>query len=274
VLVILAIGDFSGARRLVARRRIASDEVAADSPVLAMRNIRYRYTDADEDAVSDFSMEIRPAELVVLEGDNGTGKSTIQKIAAGLCDPAEGQILLDGKDVTSDAAARVRSIVYVNQNPHESVVDTLTVDGNLLLAHNGDHPSIWRRALTSRKAEAVEEFLDIGGFPPTHRNREAGTLSGGQRQIVNLMSLLARQTLPRVVMLDEPTNNLDEEHTARCHQIIDALRSRGTAVVLVSHTGLGNLQAQRIIQMPRRTIASDLYRAAPAGSNSPRETPA
>jgi putative ABC transport system permease protein len=251
VTVAMSVGDVSGVRRaLNSRRRMSSMSNPIDAPLLSLRNIVFRYPTADEECIRNESLEIAPRERIVLAGANGTGKSTLLKIASGLLAPLSGEIRLKGRDVTNDSTTRLANVVYVDQNPHRGVVDTLTVEENLVLARTGSCPSLWRKAVSREKSAALERVLEFAGFPPAHLERDAGALSGGQRQITNLLTLLARRNLPQVVLLDEPANNLDVDHAARFRGVIEALRQQGVAVVLVSHAGLDGLAVDRIVRLP------------------------
>lgn len=249
--VVAAVGDLATVKKrfLTLRRSSASFASAEAPPLVSLRNISFGYPNADEDCIENANLEIGRGERLKLEGANGSGKTTLMKIASGLLAPSAGEILLEGNDVTKDSATRLRNVVYVDQNPQRGVVGSLTVEENLLLAQAGATPSLWRKAADARKTDVLQRVVQLAALPLSHLQRDAQSLSGGQRQITNLLTLLARENLPPVVMLDEPTNNLDAEHIARCKGIIKELRDRGAAVVLVSHTGLEQLPVDRVVRL-------------------------
>jgi putative ABC transport system permease protein len=254
LFVVAAVGNWSAVRTTLRfhPHRMPSAACSEEASLLSLRSISFRYPTADERCIQNQTLEVEVGERLLLQGPNGSGKTTLMKIASGLLTPGSGEICLLGKDVTADSAARLRSVVYVDQNPHRGVVDTLTVEENLKLARTGSKPSLWRKADAHRDLEGLDHILRLAGFPPSHLQNEAASLSGGQRQITNLLTLLARENLPNVVLLDEPTNNLDAEHASSCKQIIEELGNRGVAVVLVSHSGLQGLVVNRIVSLPRR----------------------
>lgn len=253
IFVAVLVGEKTAITEILRPQRHAKPPYSnrTGGAVLSLRNISFRYPSSDVVCVQNVRLEIAHRERVALEGSNGSGKSTILKIASGLLAPLSGEIRLRGQDVTNDNKARLASVVYVDQNPDRGVVDPLTVEENLVLARTGPCASLWRRAVDRKKSTGLDRILELGGFPSTHLHRRASSLSGGQRQIANLLTLLARRSLPEVVLLDEPTNNLDADHTARCLDIIKLLRDKDVAVLFVSHSKLDGLDEDRVVRLPQ-----------------------
>jgi putative ABC transport system permease protein len=251
LFVVATVGDWRWLRRLLDRRntRSARSPLEIETPLLSLRDISFRYEAADEYCLQNQKLEVAAGERILLQGRNGSGKTTLLKIMSGLLTPESGTILLRGVVVTNDTAVRLENIVYVDQNAHRGVVDTLTVVENLRLAQTGAKPSLWRKALDPRATEVLKRLVEAAGFPGSHMERDARTLSGGQRQIVNLLTLSARKSIPSVVLLDEPGNNLDAQHVASCKQIIQQLSARGIAVILVSHSGLEGFKVDRVVPL-------------------------
>jgi osmoprotectant transport system ATP-binding protein len=152
-------------------------------------------------AVAGVSLEIRPAELMVLLGESGCGKTTTLKMINRLVEPTGGSILVDGADVrTCDPVELRRSIGYVFQGvglfPHLSVAENVAVVPTLL---GWDAPAIRAR---------VTELLELVSLPPEeYAGRPPRRLSGGQQQRVGLARALAAR--PRIMLMDEPFGALD-----------------------------------------------------------------
>jgi putative tryptophan/tyrosine transport system permease protein len=237
---------------LKTRRAVKRPPTTAVEPVLSLNNISFRYPASDRPCLRSVSMDIASGELIILNGANGSGKSTLMMIAAGVLELLSGQIRFKGSDVSHDEKARLVNIVYVDQNPHRGVVDTLTVEENLLLAQIGCKPSLWRRAITTNKTKMIDALLSQAQFPRMLATQRSDRLSGGQRQITNLLTLLARQARPAVVLLDEPTNNLDADHYERCMSIIEALRRENVGIVLACHGKPEGLNPSRIVTLGRK----------------------
>ena len=99
--------------------------------------------------------------------------------------------------------------------------------------------SVWRRALPRNVRNRLTEYAADAGLPAGSLGRPAEELSGGQRQAVNLLSILARPKRAALVLLDEPLNSLDQANQSRCSRLIRSMHEQGMTVLMVSHTGMG-----------------------------------
>jgi putative ABC transport system ATP-binding protein len=95
----------------------------------------------------------------------------------------------------------------------------------------------------------VARVVDRSPFGPDVLSRRADQLSGGQRQVLNLLTLLAKRDLPELVLLDEPMNNLDAGNTDRCRHIIKTLHDDGAAIVIVSHARFDGITIDRVVDV-------------------------
>jgi ABC-type lipoprotein export system ATPase subunit len=162
-------------------------------------------------------------------GPSGSGKSTLIHVLAGLLEPSGGSVMIDGRDITRLAPperARMRrhnvGLVLQRDNLHP----LLDVAGNVALPLRLDErPSGEVRA-------RVGELLEQIGLADRRRHR-VGQLSGGEAQRVAIA--LAAATRPRLLLTDEPTGELDEATAAGVLDLLDELRSEGTAVLTVTH---------------------------------------
>ena len=210
--------------------------------------------------VDQFDLTIADQEFLVLLGPSGCGKTTTMRMIAGLEDPSEGDIFIDGKRV-NDLEPKDRDVAMVFQSyalyPHLSVERNLSLGPEL----RGTRPELMK--------EEINRVLDLLQLQDLRHRKPAG-LSGGQRQRVALGRALLRR--PRLMLLDEPMSNLDaklrEELRAELQHI---LRSIGAPVIYVTHDqheamGL----ADRIAVLERGQLqqmgsAEELYRR-PANS--------
>jgi ABC-type sugar transport system ATPase subunit len=204
-------------------------EAGTAEPVLSLRGINKRFGAVR--ALTDVNFDVAPGEVVALVGDNGAGKSTLVKVMAGV-DPADdGTITFDGHAVSigSPSAAQHLGIATVFQDL--ALCDNLDVVGNLFLGSE-----VTRAGVVLDEAEMERRSWDLlnqlAAKIPSVRIPVA-SLSGGQRQTVAISrSLLGN---PKVVMLDEPTAALGVAQTAQVLNLVERLRDRGLAVVLISH---------------------------------------
>ncbi|MEV7907808.1 ATP-binding cassette domain-containing protein [Streptomyces anulatus] len=200
------------------------------SPALRLDHIRKEFGGVV--AVQDFSLDVRPGEIVALVGDNGAGKSTIVKIVSGVHRPTAGSIELRGAPVNfadaSDARSHGVEVVYQDL----ALADMQTVYMNMFLGRElvtGVLRRLDKKRMATQTQQLVDE-LDVR-IPSAHATiRE---LSGGQRQGV----AIARAThwATSLVLMDEPTAALGVAETNRVEQLMLQLRERGRAILLVSH---------------------------------------
>jgi putative ABC transport system permease protein len=218
--------------------------------VLGIESLSYRYPATDKDALHSLSFTVAPAQVIEIRGGNGSGKTTALRLIAGFLDGASSGRILQGKtDVTRNRPWRIREIAYVDQDSRRGVVGTLTSAENLALAAMGGETTFWRRALRKQVRDHVSSVIEQANFRMQVMDQPARLLSGGQRQVLNLLTLLARRKQPQIVLLDEPINNLDFANSHRCGEILCALRKGGSAIVFVSHTPIPGIEPDRSVQL-------------------------
>jgi sulfate/thiosulfate transport system ATP-binding protein len=174
--------------------------------------------------VDQVSLEVRDAELFVLLGASGSGKSTILRMIAGLALPDSGRVFLQGKDVTQDPPQK-RGTGFVFQN--------YTIFRHMTVARNIEFGLRIRRVPRARRAERVERLLDLVGLGGLG-TRYASQLSGGQQQRVALARALAYE--PAVLLLDEPFGALDVKIRDQLRRSLKAIqRQLRVTMILVTH---------------------------------------
>jgi len=201
--------------------------VATDT-VLSMQGVSKRFGAVQ--ALKDIEMDVCAGEVVALVCDNGAGKSTLVKTIAGVYSPDEGDMTFDGRPVRVSSPAEAQHLGIATVFQDLALCDNLDVVGNLFLGRELRH----HRALDEVEMERQSWQLlrQLSAKIPSVRIPVA-SLSGGQRQTVAIArSLLGR---PKVVMLDEPTAALGVAQTAEVLNLVERLRERGLAVILISH---------------------------------------
>jgi branched-chain amino acid transport system ATP-binding protein len=194
-------------------------------PMLEVRDLRVRYGAIE--AVRGIDLSVRRGELVALVGSNGAGKSTLLKALAGILRPVSGSIVFDGEEVSKLPAHRIvsRGIVLVPEG--RRLFADQTVLDNLLLGS-------YRRGNDDSRAPArvrAEEYLERFPVLRERRDRPAGTLSGGQQQMLAISrGLMAR---PRLLLLDEPSLGLAPLLVRQVFDTIAELRRQGMTILLV-----------------------------------------
>lgn len=191
------------------------------TPLLTTRDLSAGYGTLR--VLSGLNVEIRDREIVALVGPNGAGKSTLLRALSGLLPKTSGTVQFAGQDISSFSARECGRSGLVHVIEGHRIFPSLTVEENLLLA-GLDQPASERR---QRVEEAFEVFPEIA----EKRLLRAGTLSGGQQQMLVVGQGMVRQ--PRLLMLDEPSAGLAPVLIDRVLEVVAMLRAKGTAVLLV-----------------------------------------
>jgi energy-coupling factor transporter ATP-binding protein EcfA2 len=225
------------------------------APALAVAGLTYSYPAAVRPSLADVSLEVAPGEFVLLAGRSATGKSTLLKAACGLVPhfhggEIDGTVAVAGLDAIDAGPGRLASAVgYVSQDPETQVVSTtVSAEIGLPLEMRGDSPADCARAV-----EEVALALAI----PHLLGRTVDTLSGGELQRVALAAALV--TRPSLVLLDEPTSQLDPVAGDELIWLLRRLNEEwGVAVLLAEHRLERCLAAaDRIVAMDAGAIAFD-----------------
>ena len=190
---------------------------------VTLKNVYKVYT-GNVTAVSDFSLDIKDKEFIILVGPSGCGKSTTLRMIAGLEEITKGELYI-GDTLSNDIAPKDRDIAMVFQNyalyPHMTVFDNMAFGLKLRKIPKDE---------IKRRVEEAAKTLDISHL----LDRKPKALSGGQRQRVALGRAIVRN--PKVFLLDEPLSNLDAKLRAQMRTEIAKLHKRlGTTFIYVTH---------------------------------------
>jgi ABC-type sugar transport system ATPase subunit len=203
-------------------------------PLLELRGICKNYGSVR--ALTDVDLQVHPGEVVALVGDNGAGKSTLAKLISGAHQPDAGEILIDGRPnpIASPAEGKRLGIETVYQNL--GLLENLTVAANMFLGRELRRqvagigtPFMDVRTMVRRS----KEMLDAQGSHTIPPKRSVAELSGGQRQLVAITRAAGWGS--RLMVMDEPTAALGVRESMAVLQMIQGLRERGMAVLMVSH---------------------------------------
>jgi ABC-type sugar transport system ATPase subunit len=188
-------------------------------------------------ALVNANISVNAGEVKAIVGDNGAGKSTLLKILSGLVIPDNGEISLDGEKVsfTSPVEALKSGIQTVYQDL--ALIDTMSATQNVFVGRE-ELSSNWilkKLGIVNDRhmhQEAIKALSDLGIKIPS-LNATVRSMSGGQRQCL----AIARAMLfgHKVIILDEPTAALGVHESAQVLSVVDQLRSKGLAILIVSH---------------------------------------
>ena len=207
-------------------------------------------------ALRGADLDIERGSMTCIIGPSGHGKSTLMHLLGGLDRPSGGQVFLDGEDIFSLgeaglAAMRARKIGFVFQffNLLQGLTARENVETALMLAGAGE----------ARQKERAEELLGLVGLADK-RDARPWQLSGGQQQRVAIARAMAND--PPVLLMDEPTGNLDSAAEAEVLDVLDDLNRQGRTVVLVTHSSEIAARCARVVRVRDGLVSQDF---APEG---------
>lgn len=213
---------------------------------IEFRNVSFRYGEEQPWVLENVSFEIYKDEWVAIIGHNGSGKSTIAKLMNGLLYPQEGEIIINGIQVTDETVWDVRKQVgMVFQNPDNQFVGTTVQDD---VAFGMENRGVSRDEMVRRidevlKAVRMEDYL----LTEPHR------LSGGQKQRIAIASVLAIK--PEVLILDEATAMLDPRGRKEIMQTVSDIQEKNEiSLITITHDLQEVVQAERVIVMNKGKV--------------------
>ena len=179
------------------------------------------------------SLRVEPRQVVSIIGPNGAGKSTVFKTVFGLLPARQGQVLLDGEDITNQPPADLlrRGMAYVPQG--RNVFPLMTVEENLRLG-------AYTRPRSAELEDEIERLYETFPVLRESRRRRAGDLSGGQQQMLEMARALLLK--PRLILLDEPTLGLAPLVFKEIFRIVENLRRLGQTILMVEQNAAKALE--------------------------------
>lgn len=224
--------------------------------VLELRNVTFKYQLAKENILEDISFSIEKGEFVALVGKNGVGKTTLCSIMRGLIPTfhtgtMSGQVLLNGSDISEMSMGDIAlHIGFVFQNPFvqvSGVKQTVFEE----IAYGLENLGVERSEIIRRVDEMLNQ-LNINHL----RFKHPMQISGGQSQRVALASVLVMD--PEILIIDEPTSQLDPQGTEEVFETIRLLKDRKKTIILVEHKIDWVAEyADRIIVIDQKQIVKD-----------------
>lgn len=221
--------------------------------IIQIRDLTFAYAASDEPVLSDINIDIGSGEFVIIMGSSGSGKTTLLKMLKRNMIPAgrySGRVYIYGKEADKlTDRENAAGIGYVSQDPDNQIVTDKVWHELAFGLENLGMDNVTIR----KKVAEMSEYFGITGW----YDREVSKLSGGQKQILNLASVMVMQ--PGILLLDEPTANLDPLAAIRFLDVVKRINQElGVTVVMVEH----NLEhiyadADRIIAIDKGRVAAN-----------------
>ncbi|WP_203340600.1 ABC transporter ATP-binding protein [Planococcus beijingensis] len=175
-------------------------------------------------ALNNINIEVEEGELVVLLGANGAGKSTIFNAISGLSKPAVGDIRFLGESVKGNSPDRMVKVGVVQCPEGKKLFPDMTVQQNLMMG------GFVHRGKKTQLKNSLEEVYELFGILRDKKDDSAGSLSGGQQQMLAIGRALMSK--PKLIMLDEPSIGLAPLIVEQMFSIIQKINQSGTTVLL------------------------------------------
>lgn len=225
--------------------------------VLTLSDFAVRYGAVE--AVRGIDLEIRKGEILALLGANGAGKSSTMNAVAGLEPVAAGRVIFEGRDITDEPAEATPGLGLTLCPEGRRVFGTLSVEDNLRMG-------AYTITDAAEAADARERVFELFPILRERRRQFAGTLSGGQQQMLAIGRAL--MCGPRLLLLDEPSLGLAPLIVQQVFELIATLRDQGMTIFLVEQNVAGALRiADRAYLMANgrivRSGTADEMRAGP-----------
>lgn len=214
----------------------------------------------EKQALKGISLTLEDGDFVTVIGGNGAGKSTMLNAVAGVWPVDEGQIIIDGVDVTKlSEHKRAAYLGRVFQDPMNGTAATMGIEENLALAYRrGQHRTL-RPGIRKKEREEYRELLKILGLGLEDRlTSKVGLLSGGQRQALTL--LMATLKKPKLLLLDEHTAALDPKTAAKVLETTETIVNRDhlTTLMITHNMRDAIAHGNRLIMMMEGKIILDI----------------
>lgn len=219
----------------------------ATAPVIDIQDLQVAY--AGRPVLANLTLRLDAGTIYALLGGNGAGKSTTLSVLLGFLKPTAGRVTVAGVSPWEHPDEARRQLAYLPENVALYEHLTAIENAEYLLSLSGSTP----------ERQTIKEALRAVGLQEAAWHQRLGGFSKGMRQKVAIAIALARKV--PLLLLDEPTSGLDPGASADFHGLLESVRARGTAVLMVTHDLMGAVEvADRIGVLERGRIAHEAAR--------------
>lgn len=217
-------------------------------------------TQDEKRALDDFSLEVAGGDFITIIGSNGAGKTTLLNVIAGTIEADEGQVMVDGQNVTKWPDFQMAQFISrVFQSPTMGTAGDMTIEENLCMAELRGKKRGLRWGVTRGRRARYREVLQVLDLGLEDRLKQAvGLLSGGQRQSLTL--LMTTLAMPKVLLLDEHTAALDPRTATKVMDLTDSMvRKNNLTTLMVTHNMTQALKyGNRMVMLHQGRVQLDI----------------
>ena len=208
-------------------------EIQFSSGEIKFDSISFSYQ--NHSILDNINLTIPSGSFYTLHGESGSGKSTFLKLILGHMKPSSGSIYIDGHSVEELSPISIKqNIIYLNQH---ATLFNKTVIENILYGHEDttENRKLIHDIFMKYKVQTI--FSDSGSFDFLEKSvgKEGSRLSGGQRQLIQIIRCLLHSS-PPIIIMDEPTSAIDMKHTGHVMEMIKDIHKQGKTILLISHS--------------------------------------
>jgi len=212
----------------------------SNTPLVEVRGVSKYF--AGVRALKNVSLSLGRGECLAVVGENGAGKSTLMKIIAGVQQPDEGELVVDGAPVRLSSVAQALKLGISLIHQELNLADNLTIGANIFLGREPRRFGLIDRAEIDSKSRDALSQVGMHVSPQTI----VSTLTIGRQQLVEIAKALS--TKARLIIMDEPTSSLSEHEAQILFKTVEDLKARGVSIMYISHR-LGEIErlADRVV---------------------------
>ena len=222
--------------------------------MIEMKNVSKIYNMGKEKviALDDVSLKINKGEFVAIVGPSGSGKSTLMHIVGGLDSPTNGDIFIEGNDISK---LKDKKLSKYRNEKIGFVFQAFNLENSQTALENVMMPLIFAGVSKKERKERAKKALEIVGLSNLEKHKP-NEMSGGQRQRVSIARALVNN--PQIVFADEPTGNLDSKSGESIMSLFHEINDNGFTVIMVTHNPEEANRAKRVIEIKDGRIISDI----------------
>jgi energy-coupling factor transport system ATP-binding protein len=214
--------------------------------MIKVEDVLYKYKGSNYNVLNGLNFSVKDGEIIAIIGKNGSGKSTIGKLIAGITKLKQGKIFIDDIDISKNYKLIQDKIGIVFQNPENQIIFNNIYDELSFSLRNLEKEEIEKRV--NQALEKVE-MIDL-------KNHDLYTLSLGQKQRIMIAEVLAKN--PKYIILDEPTTMIDSQGKEKIYNIIQNLKKQGYTIICITNLADEILLADRTLILSEGKIINEI----------------